>query len=35
MDVPVELLAYDALEAEDYKTCFFNVGVDCFGQLYF
>ena len=35
MDVPVELLADDAWAAEYDKTGFFNVGVDCFGRLYF
>ena len=35
MGVPVELLADDAWAAEDDKTGFLNVGVDCFGQLYF
>ena len=35
MDVPVELLADDAWAAGDDKTRFFNVGVDCFGWLYF
>ena len=34
MDVPVELLTDDALSAEDDKTGFLNVGVDCFGKLY-
>ena len=34
MNVPVELLADDAWAAEDDKTGFLNVGVDCFGQLY-
>ena len=34
MDIPVELHADDAWAAEDNKTCFLNVGVDCFGQLY-
>ena len=34
MDVPVELLADGAWGAEDNKTGFLNVGVDCFGQLY-
>ena len=35
MDVPVKLLAYYAWAAEDDKTGFLNVGVDCFGLLYF
>ena len=35
MDVPVELLADDVWAAEDDKTGLFNVGMDCFGQLYF
>ena len=34
MDVPIELLADDAGSAEDDKTGFLNVGVDCFFQLY-
>ena len=34
MDVPVELLADGAWEAKDDKTCFLNVGVNCFGKLY-
>ena len=34
MDVPVKLLADDACAAEDDKTGFLNVGVDCFSQLY-
>ena len=34
LDVSVELLADDAWAAEDYKTDFLNVGVDCFGWLY-
>ena len=34
MDVPVELLADDAWAAEEDKTRFLNVGVDCFGRLY-
>ena len=34
MDVPVELLAYDAWADEDDKTGFLNVGVDFFGLLY-
>ena len=34
MDVPVKLLADDAWAAEDDKTGFLNVGVDCFGRLY-
>ena len=32
-DVPVELLADYAWAAEDDKTGFLNVGVDCFGRL--
>ena len=34
VDVPVELLADDVWAAENDKTDFLNVGVDCFGQLY-
>ena len=34
MDIPVELLADDAWAAEDDKTGFLNVVVDCFGRLY-
>ena len=34
MDVPVELLADDTWAAEENKKVFWNVGVDCFGQLY-
>ena len=34
MDVPVELLAYNAWSAEDYKTGFLSVGVDIFDRLY-
>ena len=34
MDVPVKLLADDEWEAEDVKTGFLNVGVDCFGRFY-
>ena len=34
VDVPVKLLADDAWAAEDDKTGFLNVGVDCFGRLY-
>ena len=34
MDVPVELLAYYAWAAEDYKTGFLNVGVDIYDRLY-
>ena len=35
MDLPIELLAEDAWASEDDKTCILNVGVDCFGPLYF
>ena len=35
MYVPVELLADDAWADEDDKTGFLNVGVNCFGQLYY
>ena len=35
MDVLVELLADGVWSAEDDKTVFLNVGVNCFGQLYF
>ena len=34
IDVCVELLADDAWAAEDDKTGFLNVRVDCFDQLY-
>ena len=34
MDVCVELLADDVCAAEYDKTCFLNVGVDIFNQLY-
>ena len=33
MDVPVKLLVDDTWEAEDDKTGFLNVGVDCLGLL--
>ena len=34
MDVPAKLLTGDACAAEDDKTGFLNVGVDCFCRLY-
>ena len=34
MDVHVVLLADDVWAAEDKKTGFLSVGVDCFGRLY-
>ena len=34
MDITVELLADDAWAAENDKTGFLNVEVDCFGRLY-
>ena len=34
MDVPIEYLADDAWAAEDVKTGFLNVAVDCFGIVF-
>ena len=34
MDVTFQLLADDAVAAEDDKTCFLNTGVDISGRLY-